>query len=824
VAYLALARKYRPQRFADMIGQEHVTRTLENAIKSDRVHHAYLFCGVRGLGKTTAARILAKALVCEQGPTPEPCNECSQCVAINEGRSVDVIEIDGASNNSVEDIRSLRDQVNYLPQSARRKIYIIDEVHMLTQQAFNALLKTLEEPPAHVTFMFATTDPHKVLPTILSRVSRLDYRRVRAATLVPYLEHILEQEGFAVESEGLHVVARCGEGSVRDSLTLLDKVIAFAQDPKAITTQEVLMVLGQAGRFAVAQLVQAVLERDAQQVLARFEDMTSTGSDLMKLAVAILQHLRDLAVVKLTSSRDALLDMSDDLYEQLQQQAAAVEATVIAQHFDRFSRVVESLENSRVPRLVIEMGLLELCNAEPLLPLGDLVARLDALAAGRGGGGGGYGGGGGARRGGGRPRRLEPEPRPSMRADPAPAPASTPGFARSSEPTPGFARSSEPPPYVGEAVPGPRPEPPGSTVDPRGSEEYGRTPREAEARSHERAPRQDGPRGPEASGQDGPGRAEVPAYEHAPRQDEPARAPAYEQAPRQAGAPSRASAQPSSDDEQIERLEALARAAGLLPGGPSGSASSSRGPAPRPASPQAGANMPPRDEAQSTNAGAEPAGGFTPATAQSQAEVPTRPEPSSQPVEGDPAFELTNDTLAPTRPPSDPEAGCPSSRCTPREPVPWRELEPWDAWESFLGRIRDEHDLLWAVLLDLGLVRIEGGTVVLGSPATGFAQTQLRENPELKTAFAELTAHYFGEAMRLELLDATPALPDMPSLALVDEERHRRHRESIARDAEHNPRIRSLLSTFSAQLLEVRPLEGPQLPPLGQRGLPGARE
>jgi DNA polymerase-3 subunit gamma/tau len=233
VAYLALARKYRPQRFADMIGQEHVTRTLQNAIKADRVHHAYLFCGVRGLGKTTAARILAKCLVCERGPTDEPCNQCNQCVAINEGRSVDVIEIDGASNNSVDDIRSLRDQVNYLPHSARRKIYIIDEVHMLTQQAFNALLKTLEEPPPHVTFMFATTDPHKVLATILSRVSRLDYRRVRVATLVPYLREILSKEGLAVEDEGLKVIARCGEGSVRDSLTLLDKVIAFASDPTA---------------------------------------------------------------------------------------------------------------------------------------------------------------------------------------------------------------------------------------------------------------------------------------------------------------------------------------------------------------------------------------------------------------------------------------------------------------------------------------------------------------------------------------------------------------------------------------------------------------
>ncbi|MCA9700299.1 MAG: DNA polymerase III subunit gamma/tau, partial [Myxococcales bacterium] len=428
MAYLALARKYRPQRFADMIGQEHVTRTLANAIKSDRVHHAYLLCGVRGLGKTTAARILAKCLVCEQGPTPEPCNVCEQCVAINQGRSVDVIEIDGASNNSVDDIRSLRDQVNYLPQTARRKIYIIDEVHMLTSQAFNALLKTLEEPPAHVTFLFATTDPHKVLPTILSRVSRLDYRRVRAATLVPYLQQILAQEGFAVDDEGLYVIARCGDGSVRDSLTLLDKVIAFANDPKAITAAEVLTVLGQASRYTVAELVQAILDHDAAGVLRRFEDITGSGSDLMQLAMAILQHLRDLAVVKLTGSRDALLDMSDDLHEQLVAQAATVESTVIAQFFDRFARTVDNLENSRVPRLVIEMGLLELVNAEPVLPLGDLIDRLDALSKGKapapGGGGRAPAGGGGrapAGRSGGpgpSPRRAEPQRAEPQRAEP----------------------------------------------------------------------------------------------------------------------------------------------------------------------------------------------------------------------------------------------------------------------------------------------------------------------------------------------------------------------------------------------------------------------
>jgi DNA polymerase-3 subunit gamma/tau len=682
VAYLALARKYRPQRFADMIGQEHVTRTLENAIKTDRVHHAYLFCGVRGLGKTTAARILAKALVCERGPTPEPCNECFQCKAINIGHSVDVVEIDGASNNSVDDIRSLREQVNYLPHSARRKIYIIDEVHMLTQQAFNALLKTLEEPPPHVTFMFATTDPHKVLPTILSRVSRLDYRRVRAATLVPYLQHILELEGFAVEPEGLAVIARCGDGSVRDSLTLLDKVIAFADDPKAIKSTEVLTVLGQAGRFAVAQLVSAMLARDAKHVLAHFEEITSTGSDLMQLAMAILQHLRDLAVVKLTGSRDALLDMSDDLYEQLCAQANEVEATVISQHFDRFARVVDSLENSRVPRLVIEMGLLELCNAEPLLPLGDLVARLDALASGRGGGGGDVGGGGG---------RRAPAPRGNLRAEPAAAP-----------------------PAVWAA----------------------------------------------------------PATQHV-----------------QASPPA---SRPGADFEQ------LAREAGLLPG--------STPPTRQP---------PPTRTLELVQPPAEKPAPEKPAPAKP---VVVEPPPASAP-----AFSLTNEPLEPEAPPADCDVGCPSSRFTPRDAIAWRELEPWDAWESFLVRIRGEMELLDAVLAESGFVHIRDGKITLAAPATGFSQTQLRENQELRTAFERLTAEYFGESMRLELVDAPPTLPDSPSLTLVEAERERRHREETARDAERHPRIRSLLGAFGAQLVEVEPLARPSLPPVGQRGLPEAR-
>ena len=387
MAYVVLARKYRPQRFADLVGQEHVTRTLGNAIAHNRVHHAYLFCGGRGLGKTTAARLLAKCLVCINGPTIDPCNVCNECTAVTEGRSVDVIEIDGASNNRVEDVRNLRDQVRYLPQTARRKIYIIDEVHMLTGSAFNALLKTLEEPPEHVTFIFATTEVHELPATILSRVSRFDFRRLSSAQLVAHLQRILANEGVSVEEAGLYTVARAGDGSVRDSLTLLDKVIAFASDTNKVSAEEVRVVLGVPSALAVAGLVEAVLARDPTLTLRRFDEVFASGQDLLALALEFLKHLRDLMVVKLCGTREVLVDASDSEFEQLTSQSATVDSVVLAQLFDRFTRVVDALPRTRVPRLVLEMGLLDLVHGEPLLPLGDLIDRLEQISTGAPGGG-----------------------------------------------------------------------------------------------------------------------------------------------------------------------------------------------------------------------------------------------------------------------------------------------------------------------------------------------------------------------------------------------------------------------------------------------------
>jgi DNA polymerase-3 subunit gamma/tau len=413
VSYVVLARKYRPMRFADMVGQEHVGRTLANAIKQGRVHHAYLFAGARGLGKTTTARIFAKALVCERGPTPEPCNVCSQCVMVTEGRSVDVVEIDGASNNSVENIRSLREQVHYLPQSARRKVYIIDEVHMLTTSAFNALLKTLEEPPAHVNFVFATTEPHKVLPTIHSRVSRLDFRRVSSTEIVAHLQSILAKEGLSVDAGGLRAIARSSGGSVRDAMTLLDQVVAFAADPQAVGEQEVRTVLGQADRPAIVELVDALLARDPDRVLARFDAIAAAGHDLSVLSMQLLEELRDLTVARVCKQHEAFVDATPEELAELRARANVLDPTVLAQTFDRLTRIVERLPTARSQRLVLEMGLLELARAEPLVPLGDLIARLQGIGD---GGSGGSGSSGESERGSGRAPARGSGPRSERRA------------------------------------------------------------------------------------------------------------------------------------------------------------------------------------------------------------------------------------------------------------------------------------------------------------------------------------------------------------------------------------------------------------------------
>jgi len=380
VSYLVLARKYRPRTFADLVGQEHVARTLSNAIGLDRVHHAFLFTGARGVGKTSAARILAMALSCEKGPTAEPCGVCDQCREIKSGQSVDVMEIDGASNTGVDDVRQLREGVNYAPARAPKKVYIIDEVHMLSTSAFNALLKTLEEPPEHVVFILATTEVHKIPATIMSRVQRYDFKLIPAIPLAQHLESILKKESIQFESEAVRVIARQAGGSVRDALSLLDQVIAFV-GTETLSAEEVTRVLGLASKRVLVEITRAAIGRDPGAALKAFASAIDRGMDLTQIARSLQSFLHDVELAGVLSAETApdVVDLTADEITEARDLYASAPAGLFSALFDRWSRALDDGQRAAAPRLVYEMALVDLCLTEPLLPLGDLIGKLEAL-------------------------------------------------------------------------------------------------------------------------------------------------------------------------------------------------------------------------------------------------------------------------------------------------------------------------------------------------------------------------------------------------------------------------------------------------------------
>jgi len=383
MAYLVLARKYRPQVFADIVGQDHLIQTLENAITGGRVAHAYLFCGPRGVGKTTAARILAKALNCENGPTPVPCNTCGTCREITEGRSLDVLEIDGASNRGINEVRELRENVRYAPSGQRSKVYIIDEVHMLTTEAFNALLKTLEEPPAHVVFVFATTEPFKVPATILSRVQRFDFARIPARKIAEHLGAIAEKEGIDAAPEALSLVARRAKGGLRDALSLMDQVISAAQG--AIDRETVERLLGLVGGDFYYSLIDRLAEEDVAGAFQLLDTTYTQGADLGDLAEGLATHLRDLLLVRLSDSLVPLLDAPPSEVPRLQTQAGRFSRETLVELVDRAAEVAAGLRRNDHPRLTLELALAEMAEQASRMPLGELAERLLALEARMGG-------------------------------------------------------------------------------------------------------------------------------------------------------------------------------------------------------------------------------------------------------------------------------------------------------------------------------------------------------------------------------------------------------------------------------------------------------
>jgi DNA polymerase-3 subunit gamma/tau len=435
MSYVVLARKWRPMSFRDLIGQEHVSRTLANAIARERVAHAFLFTGVRGVGKTTSARILAKALNClatqksESGGV-EPCLSCAACREIAEGIDVDVREIDGASYTGVDEIRKLQESLPYRPARDRYKIFIVDEVHMLSQNAWNALLKTLEEPPPHIKFILATTEVHKVPVTILSRVQRFDFKMIPSRLIAERVRFVLSQEEIEADDLAVALVAREAAGSMRDALSLLDQVIAFS--PKQLVGEEVSRVLGVAGYAALADIAEAVLRGDAGRALEGIAVLSNQSCDLSVTARDLLGLLRDLVVAKLCREPDDLLDLSDEERRRVKSLAAGFDANDLLRVQRGFAASFDDVARSPEPRSALEMLLARLALRPALLPIDDLMSRLAELESRLSGGKPPPGAGGGGRTtpaGGG--SRTGPRPSPAASAKPSesPAPAAAPAAA-----------------------------------------------------------------------------------------------------------------------------------------------------------------------------------------------------------------------------------------------------------------------------------------------------------------------------------------------------------------------------------------------------------
>lgn len=378
--YMAIARKHRPQTFDDVVGQEHITRTLINAIVSGRIHHAFLFIGSRGIGKTTTARILAKALNCVNGPTETPCGKCDNCVSIAAGNNIDVIEIDGASNNKVEDVQAIRENIRMVPSSSRFKIYIIDEVHQLSTHAFNALLKTLEEPPAHAIFVLATTEAHKIPATIISRCQRYDFRRVAIKDIVALLKRVLAKENRTATEEALYAIARIAEGGVRDSESILDELITYCEGE--IKFADVFDVLGLVDWQAFHDLCDAVLAGNVVRQLEIVDDVISAGKDLSQFVEDILRYFRNLLVCRTAGASETLLRLPEAELEAMSTRASKFSVVKLIKLVEQFAELVNAFDSQIAQRTALETLLIRISQVDAEISLDTVMEKLILLGKG----------------------------------------------------------------------------------------------------------------------------------------------------------------------------------------------------------------------------------------------------------------------------------------------------------------------------------------------------------------------------------------------------------------------------------------------------------